>query len=566
MKSGCSNRRMAWASQSRPHVGVGADSDLRPCRRRVSGPGGWLAVVILVSGADALAHGFHGAALMESSASVWENKVRENLGLPSAYVTGEGDLRDLLKRAAPGAGGRTYTVPPVEREKVKATVQELVSYLKYMDSRNILAEEFPNFPMAQIPDFRTRAMYILRDLGPSSLPDVVAGLADVTAPRQSGRPEGPRFADPYFDPTLVIAGGARRDLEKTLNLIISASAGSPEGLEAALDALGAMVNSDDASVKGAAREAMKAVKSQATVYALLGLAGKAASDASRTAIALLQGKLAEPGCRLSVADAVRAMEAVESNPTPALREMAPKIVEGGFADKDAPALVEALRTADKILTPALARLLARRLKAGDVVLSDDQASVLLGLLRGANEEAASALAAALDAGLRDSHLALMKKTAADEHERLRVFATAWILRRRPAEIEQDALRRALENPDSMLGSAVYQGLSSRELLAAESDLLRSHPELLLKTLRSPTAASRRAAAKLAGRLRMKEAVPDLIRLITDPDSGVFEAAVMALPEITRQFFGPELFADERAKKDAQKKWTTWWESSSKGRP
>ena len=205
---------------------------------------------MLIGPARLWAHGFHGAALMESSASAWDNKVRNGLGLPNSYQAGKGDLRDLLTRPVPGPPGRIVSTPTVEREKVKATVQELVSYLKYMDPENIIAEEFPDFPMDQIPEFRRRVVAILGDIGPAALPDVLAGMSDAEAQGRAGRGgvKASKFQDPYFDPALAISKNGREDLDKVVKIIEESAALSSDVFKAAMDALPPLTRDKDSII------------------------------------------------------------------------------------------------------------------------------------------------------------------------------------------------------------------------------------------------------------------------------------------------------------------------------
>ena len=525
---------------------------LRHCAR-----GALLAFTVALS-SPVWAHGFHGAALLESSASAWEAKVRGNLGLPSTYESGGGDVRELLKRKVPGPPGGMVTMPRVERAKVKATVQELVSYLKYMERENILPEEFPNFPMNQIPEFRRRAVYILGDIGPAALPEVLAGMADAAIFSKPGATGPSKFEDPYFDPTLAISKDCRKDLDKALDLIVASAALSSDALATALDTLPALMEDEDPVIKTAARGAMRSLQSRATAGALLGLAANAKATSAPKAIKMLRDKLSDPTCKLTLENALQAMDAVKSNPSPELKKVAATIVERCYAGKDADALVKCLNTVDKELKPSIAQLLASRLRATHASLSAAQVSALLELLWSADERAVSSFEEALDAGANEAHVALMKKAATDPSDRVRAFAMGWLLTSFPQEVDPGALLQALQEPDSRVGMAVYRSLARRELSPGEAQAFRTHPDLLLKALHARAASVRAAAAKFAGKLAMREAVPDLIALLTDHDNDVFQAAATALPTITHQFLGPDLFADDQARQAAQRKWRAWW--------
>jgi hypothetical protein len=72
---------------------------------------------------------------------------------------------------------------------------------------------------------------------------------------------------------------------------------------------------------------------------------------------------------------------------------------------------------------------------------------------------------------------------------------------------------------------------------------------------------RRAAALACGMKDDKSYVPDLIRLLDDPESGVVRAAVVALQSLTGQKFGPNADASAADKKQAVRAWKSWWEKN-----
>jgi hypothetical protein len=74
---------------------------------------------------------------------------------------------------------------------------------------------------------------------------------------------------------------------------------------------------------------------------------------------------------------------------------------------------------------------------------------------------------------------------------------------------------------------------------------------------------RRAAALACAMKESKERVPDLIRLLSDPEAVVERAAHAALKELTGQDFGPPAGADRTERARAVASWNVWWRKQSR---
>jgi WD40 repeat protein len=72
---------------------------------------------------------------------------------------------------------------------------------------------------------------------------------------------------------------------------------------------------------------------------------------------------------------------------------------------------------------------------------------------------------------------------------------------------------------------------------------------------------RRAAARACAMRDEREHVPDLIRLLEDPEPPVARAAHMALKTLTRQDFGPAKDAGRAERNKAVAAWNAWWQKN-----
>jgi hypothetical protein len=96
----------------------------------------------------------------------------------------------------------------------------------------------------------------------------------------------------------------------------------------------------------------------------------------------------------------------------------------------------------------------------------------------------------------------------------------------------------------------------REVLAER--LARMKLETLKSYLRDEDSEIRRGAALACAMKESKPLVPDLIRLLSDPEPTVQHAALAALKDLTRQDFGPGPKADPAERARAIAAWEAWW--------
>jgi hypothetical protein len=99
----------------------------------------------------------------------------------------------------------------------------------------------------------------------------------------------------------------------------------------------------------------------------------------------------------------------------------------------------------------------------------------------------------------------------------------------------------------------------REALAQR--LTRMTAKTLRGQMEDDDVEIRRAAATAAGVASKKELIPDLIKLLDDPQMPVTQAARRSLKAMTRQDFGPEPEATRAECISAMKAWKSWWKKN-----
>ena len=96
---------------------------------------------------------------------------------------------------------------------------------------------------------------------------------------------------------------------------------------------------------------------------------------------------------------------------------------------------------------------------------------------------------------------------------------------------------------------------AREALADR--LTRMKPATLREYFKDEAVEIRRAAALAAAQQDAKALIPDLIRLLSDPESLVERAAHAALKELSGKDFGPSSDADRSERAKAIAAWQVW---------
>ena len=93
-------------------------------------------------------------------------------------------------------------------------------------------------------------------------------------------------------------------------------------------------------------------------------------------------------------------------------------------------------------------------------------------------------------------------------------------------------------------------------------LARMTPHTLRGKLQDEQPEIRRAAALASAMKEDRGFVPDLIRLLQDPEPRVSRAAHAALKTIARTDFGPANADSPEQRDEAIKRWKEWWEKKN----
>jgi len=124
--------------------------------------------VLLLLTAITLADGFHSPLLRNKDPKRWGETTRRNLGLDKSDTAEEED-----------GGGDGF--------RRRAAAGQLVDVLKYLDRKNVLLREFPDFNYDGIPEFKSQTEAILIAIGK----DAVPLLVDTIIADMRGQAAGP---------------------------------------------------------------------------------------------------------------------------------------------------------------------------------------------------------------------------------------------------------------------------------------------------------------------------------------------------------------------------------------
>lgn len=117
--------------------------------------------ILSILSADALADGFHSPLLRNKDPKKWGETTREGLGLDKSDTAEEQD-----------GGG--------DRFRRRKAAGDLVDVLRYLDRKNVLLREFPNFNYDAIPTFKSETEAILIAIGKDAVPLLVQTIvADI---------------------------------------------------------------------------------------------------------------------------------------------------------------------------------------------------------------------------------------------------------------------------------------------------------------------------------------------------------------------------------------------------
>jgi len=110
--------------------------------------------ILLLLAATTFADGFHSPLLRNKDPKRWGETTRQNLGLDKSDTAEEQD-----------GGGDGF--------KRRAAAGNLVDILKYLDRKNVLLREFPDFNYDKIPEFKSQTEAILIAIGKDAVPLLV---------------------------------------------------------------------------------------------------------------------------------------------------------------------------------------------------------------------------------------------------------------------------------------------------------------------------------------------------------------------------------------------------------
>jgi len=133
----------------------------------------------------AFADGWHNAALYTSDLDGWAQQAASALpkgnangqqGVLRAGVGAPGAGLGKATDQALGAGAIAGNLDARQEQQAARSVQNLIEVLAYMDSRNIIPREFPNFEHDLIPKYRERACALLKQSGATGIDAVIEQL------------------------------------------------------------------------------------------------------------------------------------------------------------------------------------------------------------------------------------------------------------------------------------------------------------------------------------------------------------------------------------------------------
>lgn len=139
-----------------------------------------------------------------------------------------------------------------------------------------------------------------------------------------------------------------------------------------------------------------------------------------------------------------------------------------------------------------------------------------------------------------------------------------------AEIERLRDQRGAVHTEALATAIPFLGPDSRR--KARTALAERESRMRVETIGrdlnddSPeirAAAARACALKESKGKEVRDLIPRLIGLLTDPEGVVFRAAHSALKELTGEDFGPASSANEAERKRAAELWQAWWKKQSR---
>lgn len=142
-----------------------------------------VAICCLLWTPETRAHGFHNAALTTSSLDQWLADVKKVLPeIDEEMAAGQAQPgptpKETTPRAARRADGAKPALPPgrvagrietqltpKERSLLNRKASDCLDVLAYLSPKNVIPEEFPDFELSKVPDYRRAAKQLLKLMG-----------------------------------------------------------------------------------------------------------------------------------------------------------------------------------------------------------------------------------------------------------------------------------------------------------------------------------------------------------------------------------------------------------------
>lgn len=486
----------------------------------------------LIRGACCLparADGFHNAALLTSSLDQWLSQlsqavpeVEEALGSSQLKAGTDPDaLREMVAKAKgkKSKGGGTVSGGKLQAQ-LSARQQELLAnlaakdcleILAYMDPKNILPHEFPDFPLERCGEFRAAAKKLVR----------LMGKRGTAAVAQQLRAELLGNGKPSIPGDLATTASYHGDLLELLRQGVENGELSEADQRALEEAVAAARRGSQAELAEEVREVLetaglgtKSLRELVELYE-----AKATGSRKKRAILDVMRK------RLGAATVLELVEIVESKADRLVRaevqkELLHRVKEGRELD-----LVEVLETCKDNVVRAEAEAVLQGRKPTFAQL-EPQVPGLVRLLDAKDTEAAEAARTQLERGFRIAPLGR---------------CLAWLGRE-----------------GTKLDELIYGQLDIK-VDRARADRRREYLQKCLAVLQDAGAGegAHRGALRVLGRLGDPAAVAAVVEVLPKLSRKVWPAAGQALEEITGMSFGPKEGDGVAELMVSRKRWQEW---------
>ena len=416
----------------------------------------------------------------------------------------------------PPAGGRLQAdqLTPEQLALVNQKARECVEVLACMDPRNIFPNEFPNFPMQQIPNYRLTAKQLLGKLGSVGGDQVASTLSSElmgVSPAQGLTPH-----NSYYQELLDLLGEAA--------LTGNVTPAAMETLEQAAQ------GKKDTPQEKLAEEVLKIVEDSKSKD-LPDLLARAADTSSQARKDLLYQHIRQQIPTASLKDL---LVIANSKADRSLVDQAKKELEGRWKSADVVSLLDVMaQEKDAALaTRAEAELNERSPRYADI---KDQLPQVLEHFSSENKAVSAAAASQL----------------------------ANAFQRAPVS---DVLQW-MESEDLAFRQLVWQQMDGR-IARADDDRKAGYEAAALEMLlnRDAKLPSRQAALELMQRLQRRQVVGQLIEVLPKLPRELWPQAGEVMRKLSGQNFGPNEQSGIAELTVELKKWRTWWNQSGVQNP